>query len=51
MLVAVVGGTSMLLAMVAFAVCNNGLGDDRARIADSSLDEAARILPGNVGRI
>jgi hypothetical protein len=51
MLVAVMGGTNMLLAVVLFAVCNNGLGDDRARIADSSLDEAARIRPDNDGRM
>jgi hypothetical protein len=50
MLVAVRGGTSILLAVAAFVECNNGLGEDRARTADNSLDDAARIRPGNVGR-
>lgn len=45
------GGTNMLLAAAAFATSSNGLGDDRARIADNSLDEAARIRPGNDGRM
>jgi hypothetical protein len=43
--------SDMLVAVAAFVECINGLGDDRALTPDSSLDDAARIRPGNVGRI
>lgn len=41
----------MLPAVAAAVECSNGLGDDRALTPDSSLDDAARIRPGNVGRM
>jgi hypothetical protein len=41
----------MLLAAAAFVECCRGLGDDRALTPDSSLNDAASILPGNVGRM
>jgi hypothetical protein len=41
----------MLLAEAAFVECSNGLGDDCALTPDSSLDDAASIRPGNVGRM
>jgi hypothetical protein len=43
--------SDMLVAVTAFVECSNGLGDDCALTPGSSLDDAARIRPGNVGRI
>jgi hypothetical protein len=43
--------SDMLVAVATFVEFSNGLGDDRALTPDSSLDDAARIRPGNDGRI
>lgn len=43
--------SDMLVVVATFVEFSNGLGDDRALTPDSSLDDAARIRPGNDGRI